>query len=806
MALGSVAISYIGSNLQGSITNHSVTYHKAMDDAGTGFQAFTRGVYNFSDVVNTGGVSTATEHEIKIEFEAFVLTVDNINDGDTHWVSAGVEYNNSYNVWIGQTSYVIKTGTQASSKIATFEMTPNADTDMEVGTSMTLTLNVLMPYPSPDIAVETISLHDDTSNTDLRVVSLVVSQTGKSLETGDASQDDLLRFEALVYLKSTAPIGEVYPIGMGIEVDTSEVYVSYFNITSTSASGGSLQQSIILDAPNHNSSAYLGGVIEIDANISTPESGTTEFMVEIETKATSPVADPGFLLVEVTEKEKGQNVLCSEHNVTYEKSDPATTGTNDIINKAVVNVKVTNFGMYTAQYGNEANNYTLSIRVLPLAGLAAMNSQHEVEVKVGGTSEKLTYTVDGQAPYDQSVNYNFTFYHNCTRNSLTRNSVFEFFLDIDTERNTNPGPITVEFPVPTNYSESYFSVCSYEVISIGSNVVCALKQAITDNTVTTLLPDGDFQKVKLVIPGSCNLGLTTDSGADTIRIKMLAKIRNDSAVDTSTEEWFGIGATYSPTQVWVAQYKIIIRAPDYYPGLAIINGIVVDNADIGSNSFPGIFGIEWSLDGTTFNDKAVNWISSPGNATHTAYDVQTPFIVSYISMKHTETCNMSCYIDHQYVVTDLANYIEIFNDDGTLLQDFSYALDKNNATCFDLPAQGNRPPLFWVRLNVTILEVQFQKFEILVSGKGLSCNKHGGNRVLQVSYPTSSSVGKFHGDIQFCELVYDGAADSPNALCKYQCPCADSAQCEEAFIFMANSETSPPTTTWQLCEISAQNY
>ena len=148
-------------------------------------------------------------------------------------------------------------------------------------------------------------------------------------------------------------------------------------------------------------SAYISGEFSIEANISTPETGLVEFMVEIETREKTGASNPGFMVVEVTEKEKGQNVMCSGFNVTYMSSDPAGTGTNTINNKAVVYVSVSNFGIYTAQYGNEASNYTLSIKILPLPGVSVLNSDHIVSVAVdGGTPETLEYNVAGEAPYD----------------------------------------------------------------------------------------------------------------------------------------------------------------------------------------------------------------------------------------------------------------------------------------------------------------------------------------------------------------------------------------------------------------------
>ena len=41
-------------------------------------------------------------------------------------------------------------------------------------------------------------------------------------------------------MKPTAIIGESYPVGMGVEVDASEVWVAYFNLTSISATAAAV--------------------------------------------------------------------------------------------------------------------------------------------------------------------------------------------------------------------------------------------------------------------------------------------------------------------------------------------------------------------------------------------------------------------------------------------------------------------------------------------------------------------------------------------------------------------------------------
>lgn len=72
----------------------------------------TRAVINLGDVTGgTGGASLA-DYTYTITFEAFVVSTTGLTDNETHWVSAGVEYDNSNNIWVGQIAHYIRTGTQ----------------------------------------------------------------------------------------------------------------------------------------------------------------------------------------------------------------------------------------------------------------------------------------------------------------------------------------------------------------------------------------------------------------------------------------------------------------------------------------------------------------------------------------------------------------------------------------------------------------------------------------------------------------------------------------------------------------------
>ncbi|XP_061187424.1 uncharacterized protein LOC133195556 isoform X1 [Saccostrea echinata] len=855
MAVGDVNMTR-GSNLDID-PNMKMVYHPTEDSKDTAFKIYTRGVYNFSNVYNSETSGTDAENNLVINYEAFVVSLDGISDGATHWVSAGIEYNNSYNVWIGQVSYIMRSATNPPvSKTPVYNLTyPSSATTLNKGETLKVVFETWMPYPSPDIAAEAINLHSDTTNNDVKVVSLHVKSIGRNIDgTTEAPQvnlekmtssavlcnsswagsrrvrlvlpttltnkesrsaspanstvDDRIEFEAVILMTDDAVEGDEYPIGFGIEVDTAEVWVSYFNLTAGPASGS--QPSMSMAIAGVNSTACVSAVTDFVVNITTVETGITVFSLTVEV-VESTALPAGVMVAHMEVIESGQNILCSETNLTKE----STTSNTVVENSATMTFNISNFGTMSHIGGN--NTITVKVYLVPLPGFVSTGQKHKINVGLSGhtTVNDNTNELDivCEYPPDAPVDFSFNFFHNCTKNCLTRGSVFEFFLDISTERNKNPGQVNVELAVPTNDSESFFVICGYDIQKIGSNLKCINNATIMEATNTTVLSDGTYSKVNVIFPVMCNLGIVNDTEEDKVQIRLTIKIRNDTSVNSSRDEWFGLGSRYSTTQVWVGQYKICIRAPDYYADLAKIHGVAIDSSDLSGTVFPGVRGIEYSFDGVDFKDKPVTF--TPDGANASVYNIDKPFITSYVGMTNlpNESCKQSCYVNHEMVVTKLDGYIDIFNDEsGTLKSKIPYALDGDNSTCFDLPVQGETPPLFWTRMNTSvILGINASQFDIIISGEGISCARHSNNRVLQVttpaslqvSYPESSSVGKFHGNIQFCNLTADNAVPNSFSTCGFRCSCPDAPHCEEVIVFLANNENG---ATWKLCEISATNY
>ncbi|KAJ8301472.1 hypothetical protein KUTeg_020459 [Tegillarca granosa] len=408
-----------------------------------------------------------------------------------------------------------------------------------------------------------------------------------------------------------------------------------------------------------------------------------------------------------------------------------------------------------------------------------------------------------------SVNYTFHLYHKCQKNCVTVGSIFEFFVDVSTERDTNPGPAVFEFPVPANLNDTNFSVCNYEIINIGKNVICVNSAAaIADSNLTTLA-DGTYSRVRMSISPLCNVYLVDDENADNFTIRVTVKINmNDTTTEDGLFEWFGFGGKYSTTQIWVAQYKILVKGPTYYPDLALLEGIAINSVDAANISWPGKNEIQISYDGEVYTTAQFIWPTPTSNGSHDIYMISNQYLVSYLRMIISQ-CDSGCFVEHEFISKTLEGYLEIFNDQtGNYKRQFAMALDNNLDSCFSLPLQGTIPPVYWARFNTTLLQVTPQSFNFTITGEGISCNPSAWYQgssvwciVTFVSYPKSPSVGKFHGDLQFCTNTQSGTSDG-KSTCVYECYCPDEGQCSEIYIFMANAEERE-TSPWTLCEMSA---
>ncbi|XP_076106115.1 uncharacterized protein LOC143074642 isoform X1 [Mytilus galloprovincialis] len=845
MALGQITVTDAPTTHVTKTGSSSIVRHITDETLGKNVQLSTRAVIDLGDVTVTNSGGNEADYAYLIEFESFVVSTTGLTDNETHWVSAGVEYDNSNSIWVGQIAHYIRTATLANSKTPAFSM--ENVTEIKMMSLTPVAFEAWVPYPNSFIAVEAISL--STTNDHLRVVSLKCIASGLTtnyefydttsattflnypllqaygadcatdpggarrlrVELGYipnrgsrlpavAGEVDKIKFEAMVHMKSTAILSDEYPFGVGVEIDGSEVWVATMNVTAIAADP--------IDFPLDSFTAVNGLSKQVGegflatAVITFEKRGLVSVIYKVQSSKNGG-GTSGIMISQAYVDSSGANIECASVTTTYEASE-----VDGIVDIAYINITAANHGTNNTAVNTDADKIHINVAMVGGVGYAVDGQQYDVVMTIhepsgGGHTKSLTYTMSGTVTYATNCNHTFELTSDCGDNQvITEGSTFDLILTITTERGSNPESLQIEFPIPSNVTDGTFVVCGIEVVKMGKNLVCFNPVQLVDNANKTLLSDGTYEYVAVDMKPACNMPLFDDEEEDKLVLRIKSKFKEGINLTRSEDYWFGIGSKYTSTQIWVAQYPLSGQPIYDFEGPAIITHVNILNNINDNSTFPGNYSMSRSFDGTSFDTLPVDIGAPADNGTHSIYQLTSPLIAKKAGLM-TENCNSMCGVDYDFTYVSLKDYIDIFGDDSELLiNGMINVFDNSSSTCMNLPVQGNTPPVFWARINTTILHINLQSFTITVEGEGISCVRHGADKVLQVSisYPVTSSVGRFHGDVKFCKNTMS-TTGSPNT-CTYTCMCPNPAECSEIIIFLASTVVAPP---WSLCGLTAEN-
>ncbi|CAC5407809.1 unnamed protein product [Mytilus coruscus] len=845
MALGEITVTDADTAYVTKTGSSAVVRHITDETLGQNVQLSTRAVIDLGDVTGINNGGNEADYTYIIQFESFVVSTDGLTDNETHWVSAGVEYDNSNSIWVGQIAHYIRTGTLDNGKSATFSM--ENVTEIKRMSLTPVAFEAWVPYPNSFIAVEAISL--STTNDHLRVVSLKCIVSGATtnyefydttstttflnypllqaygadctadpggarrlrVELGNipnrgsrlpaaAGEEDKIKFEAMVHMKSTAILSDEYPFGVGVEIDGSEVWVATMNVTAI--------QEDPIDFPL-DSFTPVGGLTKsvgegflATASVTFEQRGLVSVIYKVQSSKNGG-GTSGIMISQAYVESSGTNVECGSVTTTYASSE-----VDGIVDIAYVNITAANHGANSSDPNEDKIN--INVAMVGGVGYAVDGGSYDVVISIydpaGGHTQTLTYTMSGTVTYDTNTNHTFELTSDCGENQvITEGSTFDLLLTITTERGSNPESLQIEFPIPANVTDGTFAVCGIEVVKMGRNLVCFNPVQLVDSANKTTLSDGTYEYVAMNMQPACNMPIFDDEEEDKLVLRIKSRFKEGVNITRLEEYWFGIGSKYTSTQIWVAQYPLYGQPIYDFEGPAIITHVNILNNINDNSTFPGNYSISRSFDGTSFDTLPIEVNAPVDNGTHSIYTLQSPLMAKKAGLM-TENCNSMCGVDYDFTYVSLKDYIDIFGDDSEqLINDMVNVFDNSSSTCMNLPVQGNTPPVFWARINTTILNIDLQSFTITVEGDGISCVRHGADKVLQVSisYPVTSSVGRFHGDVKFCKNTIS-TTGSPNT-CTYTCMCPNTAECSEIIIFLANTNSGGLGPTWSLCGLTAEN-
>lgn len=828
--LGDVTITHNGPNL--GITPPAPVRYQVPATVGQAVVYDSRCVFEIGDVTNTDATNTLDDNVLRLQWEAVLVDFGSNVDGDTYWISSGVEHNDSNNVWIGQASYILKSAALPTSKIPQFSLVPPADTNIPLNSLFSVSIDAWLPYAYSSYAAEGVSLAIDGSVTtvainvvssgtnydflfdytqltanDLNCDSVTPGSNRVRLDIGSvpnkganqgtvATSADSIMIEVTCYMSSNAVIGNEYSIGLGVEIDSSEVFVSSFNVTAAPSVPSTASFTAVEQTPD-SALVPIGGMATYKVNMTFDPQSSARYTILAETLHQGSKA-PGLATISVLITNAGSNVPCPATDVSYTLSNP----TNGFIDQAVMDMNVTDFGLTSGAFDD-----TLEVAVVGLAmpGFAENGETYILKLTITNTDTSAqevlqgTFTIGGTMTYDSPVAYTFNMYHGCSSNCLVATNWIDIYVDVTTESGTNPGEVVFELPIPSNISNHFFKICSVEAINIGKNIPCVNNALMTAQSTLFTDADGNYEKVEVRINPLCNLGFGTDPEDNKFTLKMTATYLNDSLVVDDDTAHFGLGVTYSNVQVYVAMLEICTKGISFFPSLAIVEGVAVT-----PNPNDTLTGLQLlsSLDGNTYFDKPIDWTSGTNNGSHDIYSLTNPFLTVFVRLAMASACQGRCNVEHAFIYQSLDGYLDIFSDSNdALLREIPWALDQNINTCMNIPVQGETPPVLYVRMNTTLLGININSFSLNVSGNGLYCDRHGTSRVVQIAYPMTTETDVFHADVGFCSLAQSFPGTGSVITCNYECICTDPTHCGQVFMLFANHDQG----SWQLCEISAAN-
>lgn len=835
MALGAITVTP-ATKIASISGNTSVTRYITDATIGQKVQHSTRAVINLGNVVVSDLTGVLADYTYTIQFEAFVVSVQGLADNASHWISAGVEYDNSNSIWVGQIELFIRTGTLVNAKTPSFSL--QNVTQIKRMSVTPLLFEAWIPYPNSFVAVEAISL--STTNDHLRVVALKCISSGSNYEFGtptmlnypllqengvDCAVDgggarrirldigtipnkgsrnaspaglmDKLQFQALVNMKGSALIYDSYPFGVGVEIDGTEVWVATMNITAIQEDPPITFPIQSLSPSDGLSTKKIGEGFLVKATIEIPKDrGLVTAVFKVETiKVTAGV--PGIIVSQGFVANDGANVQCVSITTTQDSS--IAGGIKDI---AYLTVTAANHGQNTTGASND-NWVDINIALVGVIGKAVDGASYDVKItsNISALNTQTTrYKMNGTTPFDTNTNHTFELSSDCGDNQvLSEDATFDLILTVLTQRGTNPESLQIEFPIPANVTDGMFAVCGIEVINIGKNLVCFNPDQFVNGANYTTLPDGTHEYVSINIQPACNVDLFSNVEEDKLVLRIKGRFKDGVTITKGMVYWFGIGSKYTSTQIWVAQYAFNGQTKYDFGGPVIIKAINVLNNNY---TMPGNYSISRSFDGNVYDSLSLQTGAPINNGTHSTYNLQNPILGRKAGLI-TENCQSACGVDYDFTYTSLKDYVDIFGDDSeAILTNMLNVFDHNQTSCMNLPVQGNTPPVFWARINITLLNINLQSFTLNVTGEGISCERHGAEKVLQVSisYPVSSSVGRFHGDVKYCKNTYSDVG--LQNTCGYTCMCPNTAECSEVIIFLANSNSGG---SWKMCDLNAAN-
>ncbi|KAK3109020.1 hypothetical protein FSP39_021316 [Pinctada imbricata] len=627
MILCDVSVTSIGSKLV-----YTGSTNATMDAREAGSIMYDRAIINLGNVSNTGCVNE-DECSIKIEYEAVMVDNNETTQNGVYWVSAGAEYNNEMEVWVGQASFTVDPSDKTVSDSPTFNFT--GPSVLPIGSAAVFETDMYLPYPSTDINFDAFTPLNTSSV--MSICSAKIKYMADNFQCGfdqaavstqyypdptgvgnymghlamgtlinkgsrDAStvtEDNRVTVQFVAHLyDNPAYINQQYWLGAAFEIGTTQIWAGQLEVTGGAAVDptGMAAPVVAFDPPAGHQVA-IGDPLVLTLTVEIPEITTTSYSLEVKAPYTTEAI---FQLCNLQIKTIGSNMPCIN---TADKKTVYSSRTVDshYSDTAVLSLGgVTNLNIEAANAS--ADLITFEIIVKPL-DVAVVSTSYNVDVTLTYAD---TQTVTTSASVQVSGTSSLTVLSNTTSPTFNMSFVFgdenvlvgaatRVKLEITTNSSVIYPLMDLEFIMPVGNYSTKFSVCKARVESVGQNLPCVSSEWInTQISYASRFNDVINDRAIMSLGAVCNVANLADSEEDKITITFDVKVEDHADLTHNTKEWVSAGNMYSDTKIWVGQLALYAQRtptsviPATTPYINLIKNTTLTSSPIG---FPTIYSV-----------------------------------------------------------------------------------------------------------------------------------------------------------------------------------------------------------------------
>ncbi|CAL1532080.1 unnamed protein product [Lymnaea stagnalis] len=559
---------------------------------------------------NASDLNTNTPSTIRVLYEAVMVENANTANNKEYWVSAGAEFNQENDVWVGQASFIANTVNDTTVSYDNFTALPQATfsgpTSMSIGSSAIFYVNLALMYPVMDIKFDMfapINFTDVMSICDAKVTSVSsayecgltniqnfvptylpegntvgnkrltmalgrpINKLAREYQVTKANADrGIITFAVQITLMDdTALVGNDYWVGATVEIGTAAIWAGQLKIRAAARADS---QSIF---PTFNMSMVNGtsisqtkpAIVQIDMLV--PVNSSADYLLEV----VAPFQDnKAIFQLCAVRAFYGEHMACGATT----KLDPEyIVSSNETSYTDVLRLnlgRISNVGSYGWDRANSTiDPDAVRIHILIKATdhvLATLGSSHQVYFGMYVGTTKLiignTTLSIGTGPASEN---NTTAparslrYGGKGSDTIPVGKTGRLLLDIETARNTIYSPFNVEFIMPNNSGTALLKICKVQLESVGLNNPCVVKEGIETGTkLLSSFDDGIYDRAVLNIPSLCNYEVINKTTEDHFILAVNFIILNNPIFATDNKTWISAGIMYSPTQLWVGQISV----------------------------------------------------------------------------------------------------------------------------------------------------------------------------------------------------------------------------------------------------------